>query len=211
MLCNYPALTRNDGHWLIQWGAWDVSFDKYLGTFTLDEIREKAREDRAWVSVIQYQRVGTRLDKTARVQAFNGLAGRDTILDFYGFYVAPVRIADGRAEICIPGEHTVWSIYGWYRDEENDRADWMLVHDADDDDLAEKLAEITDLMGDMVEYRDLDHAYTNTSLAALADLIAARILDEEPEDARLDDADNHPLTELREQILAAIEINAGRL
>lgn len=211
MLCNYPALTRNDGHWLIQWGAWDVSFDKYLGTFTLDEIREKAREDRAWVSVIQYQRAGTRLDKTARVRAFNGLAGRDTILDFYGFYVAPVRIADDRAEICNPGEHTVWSIYGWYRDEENDRADWMLVHDADDDDLAEKLAEITDLMGDMVEYRDLDHAYANTSLAALADLIAARILDEEPEDARLDDADNHPLTELREQILAAIEINAGRL
>ena len=212
MLCNYSALTRNEGRWLIQWAAWDAGFDKYLGTFTLDEIRKKVRKDRAWASIIQYQRAGTRLDDTARVRDFNGLAGRDTILDFHGFRIAPVRITDGQAEMCMPGEHTVWSIYGWHRDEENDCAGWMLVHDADaGNDLAGKLAEITDLMGDAIEYRDLEHAYANTGLATLADLIAARILDEEPEGARPDDATRHPLAELREQVLAAIAISTGRL
>jgi len=211
MLCNYSALWRNEGRWLIQWAAWDVQLDKYLGTFTTDEIREKAATDPAWVSIIQYQRSGTRLDRTERVRAFNGLAGKDTILDFHGFVVSPVRIEDGQAEVCRPGEHSVWSIYGWYQDEENDHSGWLLVHDDEGGDLGRKLAEITDLTHARVEYRDPDHACANTTLEALSELLAARILDETSEAGRLDGACNHPLTGLREQVLAAIEINAGRV
>lgn len=208
MLCNYSTLWRNDGRWLIQWAAWDVQLDEYLGTFTTDEIREKAATDPAWVSIIQYQRTGTCLDRTGRVRAFNGLAGKDTILDFHGFVVSPVRIEDGQAEVCRPGEHTVWSIYGWYQDEENDRSGWLLVHDDEGGDLGRKLAEIIDLTGARVEYRDPDHACANTTLEALSELLAARILDEVLDGAASDRTGDHPLSELRKHVREAIEIRA---
>ena len=43
---NYSDLTRNEGRWIIFWGAFDSCIEKYPGAFTRDEIREKAQQDR---------------------------------------------------------------------------------------------------------------------------------------------------------------------
>ena len=91
--------------------------------------------------------------------------------------------------------------------------EWQIVHDALSDDIGESLARIVDLTGELVEYRDLSHAYANTRLPDLVDLLSQRILDDMPDQgdaaARADDADTHPLTYLREQIRAAIEKRRG--
>jgi len=52
MLRNFDNLTRNEGRWLNLWGAFDVT-GEYLGTFTLDELREKAQLKAKWVSAVQ--------------------------------------------------------------------------------------------------------------------------------------------------------------
>ena len=209
MLRNFDDLTRNEGRWLNLWGAFDVT-GEYLGTFTLDELREKAQVKAKWVSAVQYLGAGQRIDDAALVHDWNGLPSGTCILDFTGFRVSPVRDMGGSIEVCDPGEHAFWSVYGFHREAE----EWQIVHDALSDDIGESLARIVDLTGELVEYRDLSHAYANTRLPDLVDLLAERIHDEipgydDPEHFREDDFDAHPLTYLREQILAAIEKRRG--
>ena len=209
MLRNFDDLTRNEGRWLNLWGAFDVT-GEYLGTFTLDELREKAQVKAKWVSAVQYLGAGQRIDEAALAQDWNGLPSGTTVFDFSGFCVSPVRDMGGSIEVCDPGEHAFWSVYGFHREAQ----EWQIVHDAESDDIGESLARIVDLTGELVEYRDLCHAYANTRLPDLVDLLAECIHDEipgydDPEHFREDDFDAHPLTYLREQILAAIEKRRG--
>lgn len=71
---------------------------------------------------------------------------------------------------------------------------------------------MVELTGHLVEYRDAGKAYANTRLADLPEMIGQRILDEVPDQddpaARADDTDAHPLTDLRERILEAIQRRA---
>ena len=94
MFRNYASLTRNDGRWLNLWAAFDVTGD-YLGSFTLDQLRDKAQEAGKWISAVQYRRAGQRLDENALAQTFNGLPKGSTIFDFTGFRVSPVRDMGG--------------------------------------------------------------------------------------------------------------------
>ena len=208
MFRNYASLTRNDGRWLNLWAAFDVTGD-YLGSFTLDQLRDKAQEAGKWISAVQYRRAGQRLDENALAQTFNGLPKGSTIFEFTGFRVSPVRDMGGSIEVCDPGEHAFWSVYGFHRDAEK----WQIVHDAPWGEIGETLARIVDLTGELVEYRDLSHAYANTRLPDLVDLLAQRILDEIPDQndpaARMDDADAHPLEELRDLILFALDTRRG--
>ncbi|MCF3974825.1 hypothetical protein [Paracoccus salsus] len=169
------------------------------------ELREKAQVKAKWVSAVQYLAAGQRLDDAALAHDWNGLPSGTIILDFTGFRVSPVRDMGGSIEVCDPGEHAFWSVYGFHREAQ----EWQIVHDALSDDIGESLARIVELTGELVEYRDLSHAYANTRLPDLVDLLAQRILDEIPDQdaagARADDADTHPLSYLREQIRAAIE------
>ncbi|WP_299846482.1 hypothetical protein, partial [uncultured Paracoccus sp.] len=180
------------------------------GTFTLDELRSKAEEDGAWITAHSYLCAGQRLDEAALSQVFNGLPSDTTIFDFSGFRVSPVRDMGGSIEVCEPGEHCFWSVYGFHRSVE----EWQIVHDAEDGEIGEVLAHIVELTGELVEYRDLCHGYANTRLPDLVDLLAERIHDEipgydDPADFREDDFDAHPLAELREQIAAALDARRG--
>lgn len=208
MLRNFDNLTRNEGNWLNLWAAFDVT-GEYLGCFTLDQLRDKAREAGKWTAAVQYRSAGQRIDENALAQKFNGLPSGVTIFDFSGFCVSPVRDMGGSVEVCDPGERGFWSIYGCDRD----TGEWQIVHDALSNDIGETLARIVEMTGELVEYRDLDHAYANSRLCDLVDLLAQRILDDVPDQgdaaARADDADAHPLTELREQIRAALDKRRG--
>ncbi|AUH35631.1 hypothetical protein CUV01_18810 (plasmid) [Paracoccus tegillarcae] len=208
MFHNFDGLTRNEGRWLNLWAAFDVTGD-YLGTFTLDDLRAKAADAGKWVSAVRYRRAGQQIDQAALAQHFNGLPCGTTIFAFSGFRLSPVRDMGGSIEVCDPGEHDFWSVYGFHRDAE----EWQIVHDAPWGEIGETLARIVDLTGELVEYRDLSHAYANTRLPDLVDLLAQRILDEIPDqddaDARMDDADAHPLEELRDLILFALNARRG--
>lgn len=170
MFHNFDGLTRNDGRWLNLWAAFDTT-GKYLGTFTLDELRQKAAQDGKWVSAVQYRRAGQQIDENALAQNFNGLPSGTTIFDFTGFRVSPVRDMGGSCEVCDPGEHDFWSVYGFHREAE----EWQIVHDDTSGDIGETLARIVDLTGELIEYRDLSYAYANTRLLDLVDLLAERI------------------------------------
>lgn len=209
MLCRFDRLTRAEGRLLKLWGAFDAT-GVYLGTFTLDDLRLKAEEDGAWMSAQKYLCAGQRLDEAALSQSFNGLPSGTTIFDFTGFRVSPVRDMVGSIEVCEPGEHGFWSVYGFHRSVE----EWQIVHDAEDGEIGEVLARIVELTGELVEYRDLCHGYANTRLSDLVDLLAERIHDEipgydDPANFREDDFDAHPLAELREQIAAALDARRG--
>ena len=209
MFHNFDGLTRNDGRWLNLWAAFDIT-GEYLGTFTLDELRQKAAQAGKWVSAVQYRRAGQQIDESALAQNFNGLPSGTTIFDFTGFRVSPVRDMGGSCEVCGPGEHDFWSVYGFHRDAE----EWQIVHDDTSGDIGETLARIVDLTGELVEYRDLGHAYANSRLPDLVDLLAERIHDEipgydDPAGFREDDFEAHPLAELRDGILAALDLRRG--
>ena len=208
MFHNFDGLTRNDGRWLNLWAAFDVT-GEYLGTFTLDDLRLKAAQAGKWVSAVQYRRAGQQIGESALAQNFNGLPSGATIFDFTGFRVSPAHNMGGSIEVCDPGEHIFWSVYGFHREAE----EWQIVHDATSAEIGEILARIVDLTGDLIEYRDLSHAYANTRLPDLVDLLAQRILDEIPDqddtEARMDDADAHPLEELRDLILFALNARRG--
>ncbi|WP_299913130.1 hypothetical protein [uncultured Paracoccus sp.] len=208
MFHNFDGLTRNEGRWLNLWAAFDVT-GEYLGTFTLDDLRAKASEAGKWISAVQYRRAGQQIDQAALGQSLNGLPRGTTIFDFTGFRVSPVRDMGGSIEVCDPGDHGFWSVYGFHRDAE----EWQIVHDAPWGEIGETLARIVDLTGELIEYRDLSHAYANTRLPDLVDLLAQRILDEIPDQndpaARMDDADAHPLEELRDLILIALNARRG--
>ncbi|AUH66918.1 hypothetical protein [Paracoccus zhejiangensis] len=154
MIRNFDTLARNEGRWLNLWAAFDVT-GEYLGTFTLDELRLKAEEAGKWMSAGQYRRAGQRLDEAALAQSFNGFCAGMTIFDFSGFRVSPVRDMGGSIEVCDPGGHAFWSIYGFDRE----AMEWLIVHDAQPGEIGEILARIVDLTGELVEYRDLGRAY----------------------------------------------------
>ena len=209
MFRNFDDLTRCEGRWLNLWAAFDVTGD-YLGSFTLDQLRDKAQEAGKWISAVKYRRAGQRLDENALAQTFNGLPKGSTIFDFTGFRVSPVRDMGGSVEVCDPGEHVCWSIYGFHAE----AREWQIVHDATWGEIGEAAARIVDLTGELVEYRDLSHAYANTRLPDLVDLLAQRIHDEipgydHPESFREDDFDAHPLAELRESIADALDLRRG--
>lgn len=208
MMRNYADLTRNEGRWLNLWAAFDVTAE-YLGTFTLDELRDKAAVESCWISTIQYRRAGQRIDETALATRFNGLCRGDSPHDFTGFQISPVWSeargpVDESLEVCVPGDHAFWSIYGFH----GESREWLIVHDCQTGEEGEILARLVELTGNLVEYRDAEKAYANTRLADLPALLSDRIHDEIPghdhHDARTDDADCHPLTPLRESILEAI-------
>lgn len=204
---NYSDLTRGDGRWITLWAAFDVT-GEYLGTFTLDELRAQAADASKWVGAVQYRSVGQRIDDKALSSQFNGLFGSETPFSFDGFRISPVRHeprgSGSSVEVCAAAEHEFWSIYGFHRASR----EWLIVHDCEDGEEGEMLARLVDLTGHLIEYRDTDHAYANTRLVDLPVLLAERIHDEIPdlgeENARLDDSDTHPLTPLRESILAAL-------
>lgn len=214
MFRNFDDLTRCEGRWLNLWAAFDVT-GEYLGTFTLDQLRDKAQKAGKWISAVQYRRAGQRLDENALAQTFNGLPKGSTIFDFTGFRVSPVHHTGGtltgeNIEVCDPGQHVLWSVYGFHRQAQ----EWQIVHDALPGEIGEVLARIVDLTGELVEYRDLSHAYANTRLPDLVDLLAQRIHDEipgydHPESFREDDFDAHPLAELRESIADALDLRRG--
>ncbi|MGR3391827.1 hypothetical protein [Sagittula sp.] len=208
MFRNFDDLTRCEGRWVNLWAAFDVT-GEYLGTFTLDELRDKAHETGKWVSAVQYRSAGQRLDENALAQKLNGLPSGTTVFDFTGFCVSPVRNMGDTIEICDPGEHAFWSVYGFHRETQ----EWNIVHDAESDDIGETLARIVDLTGELVEYRDLSRAYANTRLPELLDLLAERINNEVSgmgdDAARATAADTHPLTYLRDQIRAALDARRG--
>ena len=82
------------------------------------------------------------------------------------------------------------------------------------DDIGHAPAKVEVIGGDLIEYRDLSHAYANTRLPDLVDLLAERIHDEipgydDPADFREDDFEAHPLAELRDGILAALDLRRG--
>ena len=214
MFHNFDGLTRNDGRWLNLWAAFDIT-GEYLGTFTMDDLRAKAAQAGKWASAVQYRRAGQKIDESALAQGFNGLPSGVTIFDFTGFRVSPVHhtggaLTSGNIEVCDPCERVLWSVYGFHRDAE----EWQIVHDVVDGEIGEILARIVDLTGEMVEYRDLSHAYANTRLPDLVDLLAERIHDEipgydDPADFREDDFEAHPLSELRDGILTALDLRRG--
>lgn len=149
-------------------------------------------------------------DESALAQKLNGLPSGTTVFDFTGFRVSPVHHTGGNIEVCDPGHHVLWSVYGFHRDAQ----EWQIVHDALPGEIGEVLARIVDLTGELVEYRDLSHAYANTRLPDLVDLLAERIHDEIPgyksaQDFCEDDFDAHPLAELRESIFDAVEKRRG--
>lgn len=141
--------------------------------------------------------------------SFNGFVAGDTPATFTDFRVSPVRMiregTDAEAiEVCSPAGRAFWSIYG------DTGTGWRLVHDAEADDASLALAALSENAAARFEYADLE---TITFAGTLADL-AERIHDEipgydNPEDFRGDDFDAHPLSELREQILEAIENEAA--
>ena len=195
MLRNYSDLTRNEGRWIIFWAAVDSCTKKYLGAFTRDEIRQKAQQDRSWISVYQYRRAWTRLDETRPLQGFNGLTAGTTIHDFTGFCLSPVHeSANGDVTVCCPEEAGFWSVYGFHRNAE----EWQLVHDCGAHDTGEVLARIEDATGERIEYRDADRSYANTTLTGLRELFWQRLADERA-------APDHPLAVIRDQIAAALE------
>lgn len=211
-LRNYPDLTRGEGRWLNLWAAFDVTAE-YLGTFTLDQLQEKASREGKWISAVQYRRAGQRIDETALATRFNGLCKGESPFDFTGFRISPVRNESDDPEctcfeVCEPGEQAFWSVYGFHAE----AREWLLVHDCEAGEEGEILARLVDLTGHLVEYRDAGKAYANTRLADLPEIIGQRILDEVPDQddpaARADDADAHPLTDLRERILEAIQRRA---
>ena len=63
-LRNYADLTRGERRWLNLGAAFDVTAE-YLGTFTLDQLQEKASREGKWISAVQYRRAGQRIDETA--------------------------------------------------------------------------------------------------------------------------------------------------
>lgn len=85
-LRNYPDLTRGEGRWLNLWAAFEVTAE-YLGTFTLDQLHEKASIEGKWISAVQYRRAGQRIDETALATRFNGLCKGDSPFDFTGFRI----------------------------------------------------------------------------------------------------------------------------
>ena len=195
MLRNYSDLTRNEGRWIIFWGAFDSCTEKYLGAFTRDEIREKAQQDRKWISVYQYRRAWTRLDQTAPPQGFNGLTNGTTLFDFTSFCLSPAHeTGDGDVAVCDPAEAGFWSIYGFLRDVQ----EWRIVHDADAAGIGEVLARIAETTFQRIEYRDPDRAYPDATLRALSELIAQRLADEHAAD--------HPLAVVRAGIVAALKL-----
>lgn len=205
MFKDYGALTRNAlGGRMNLWAAFEPR-GAYLGCFTLDELHDFAQAQGFWVDCVKYTLVGQCVDELALAWRPNGLPAGDTVWSFTGFRVSPTReIGDtGEIEVCDPGEHHLWSIYGFHRDAE----EWQVVHDAERGDVGEALARIVTLTGELIEYRDNTHAYANTRLADLPVLLAQRVHDEAGDDgARTDETNGHPLTALREEILAALEI-----
>ena len=145
--------------------------------------------------------------------SFNGFVAGDTPATFTDFRVSPVRMiregTDAEAiEVCSPAGRAFWSIYG------DTGAGWRLVHDAEADDAGLALAALSGNAAARFEYADLETVPVAGTLADLADRLAERIHDEipgydNPEDFRGDDFDAHPLSELREQILEAIESEAA--
>ena len=105
-------------------------------------------------------------------------------------------------------EHAFWSVYGFH----GNGKEWLIVHDCEAGEEGEILSRLVEETANLVEYRDAEKVYSNTSLADLAALLSDRINDEIPdlndEVARTDDADSHPLTPLRESILEAIDRRA---
>lgn len=145
--------------------------------------------------------------------SFNGFVAGDTPATFTDFRVSPVRMiregTDAEAiEVCSPAGRAFWSIYG------DTGAGWRPVHDAEADDAGLALAALSENAAARFEYADLETVTVAGTLADLADRLAERIHDEipgydNPEDFRGDDFDAHPLSELREQILEAIESEAA--
>lgn len=213
MFMHYTQLTRNvPGERAVRLWAAFAPHGAYLGSFTLDDLDAKAQGQHFWIDCVQYRAAGTCIDPAALAWRPNGLSKGMTVFDFDGFCLSPVRETEpgsGEIMVCVPDEAQFWSIYGLHKE----HGEWQLVHDAEEGETGEVLARIVDLTGELIEYRDFERAYANTRLADLAELLSQRILDELPdttdETARTDDADNHPLTALREEILAALKLRGA--
>ena len=149
-------------------------------------------------------------EATAPFQPCNGLSGsKDNLADFDAFALCPIRMERDfygehmeRSTIC--GAEN-WSIYG--------RAgmEWRLIHDGHEDhSVGRALVEIIATTGKSVSFQAADYSTVETSLPVLADILTSKIHDEipgydEPEDFRTDDFDNHPLAEIREDLVAALD------
>ena len=128
----------------------------------------------------------------------NGLPRDTTLADFTGFCLSPVRETDGEGvSVCRPTEADFWSVYGFHRD----AGEWQIVHDAARHEIAAALIRIGEATGERIEYRDPDHAYADTRLPDLCELIAQRLADEQA-------TPDHPLALIRAGIVAALD--AGR-
>lgn len=210
MFHQLSALTRNvkGDRFVRLWAAYELD-GAYLGTFTLADLQAKAQGQFFWTARVHYRAVGTCINPEALSWHPNGLTKGVTAFDFDGFCLSPVRETEsdsGEIVRCAPDEAQFWSIYGFHSADH----EWQIVHDAEAAEIGEALARLVDLTGHLIEYRDESRAYANIRLADLPELLSQRILDQLPEDSdparRMDDADNHPLTELRESILAALDL-----
>lgn len=153
--------------------------------------------------------------------SFNRLQAGETPAPFSEFRISPMRViragTDAEAvTYCRPEERDFWAIHA-----ETDHGR-RFIHEARDDAGAALLA-LSKIEGASFYYsaRDPDTgilaSFINTfpgRLEELPDRLAEIIHDDlpgydDPEDFRDDDFDAHPVTELREQIVDAIEGRAG--
>lgn len=141
--------------------------------------------------------------------SFNGFLAGHIAAGFTRFRVSPVKIiragTDAEAvKVCSPADRAFWSIYGY------NSSGWRLVHDAEANDAGKALFILSQNPAARFDYTDLDVVTPTGTLAELADLLTDCIHNQiashdDRVDFYSDDFEAHPMTNLRQQILTAIE------
>lgn len=136
---------------------------------------------------------------------FNGLCEGDSIFGFSAFAVFSVLVDpnDGVC-LCRASAAEFYGIYGYTNEE------WNVVHDCHADDAGRAIVQLCRQTGKTIRYCDDEQYSPDGTPADLCDYLTSRIHDEipgydDPKDFREDDFDNHPLADLREQLVEALE------